>query len=78
MIEAAGAELCYLPPYSRDFNALGLDPRVENAFARHKALLRTAAGPSVDCLWVAIARIVDLFTPTECRACFAHAGYDAA
>jgi transposase len=34
MIEAAGAKLLYLPPYSPDFNP------IENAFAKLKALLR--------------------------------------
>jgi transposase len=36
-IEAAGATLLYLPPYSPDFNP------IENAFAKLKALLRKAA-----------------------------------
>ncbi len=36
-IEAAGASLRYLPPYSPDFNP------IEMAFARLKALLRAAA-----------------------------------
>ena len=36
-IEAAGARLLYLPPYSPDFNP------IENAFAKLKALLRKAA-----------------------------------
>lgn len=71
MIEAAGAELRYLPPYSPDFNP------IENAFARLKALLRKAAERTIDRLWAAIGRIVDLFTPAECRNYFAHAGYDA-
>ena len=42
MIEAAGAELRYLPPYSPDFNP------IENAFARLKPLLRKAAERSVE------------------------------
>jgi transposase len=71
MIEGAGAELRYLPPYSPDFNP------IENAFARLKALLRKAAERTVDRLWAAIGRIVDLFTPAECRNYFANAGYDA-
>jgi len=36
LIEAAGARLLYLPPYSPDFNP------IENAFAKLKALLRKA------------------------------------
>jgi transposase len=71
MIEAAGASLLYLPPYSPDFNP------IENAFAKLKALLRKAAERTVDGLWHTIGCIVDLFTPDECRNYFAAAGYDA-
>ena len=44
-IEAAGAKLLYLPPYSPDFNP------IENAFSKLKALLRKAAERTVDALW---------------------------
>ena len=44
-IEAAGANLLYLPPYSPDFNP------IENAFAKLKALLRKAAERTVGALW---------------------------
>jgi len=71
MIEAAGAGLLYLPPYSPDFNP------IENAFAKLKALLRKAAERTVDGLWDAIGRLIDLFTPQECRNYFQAAGYDA-
>jgi transposase len=70
-IEAVGASLLYLPPYSPDFNP------IENAFAKLKALLRKAAERTVGGLWAAIGRLVDLFTPAECRNYFAAAGYDA-
>jgi len=71
MIEAAGAGLLYLPPYSPDFNP------IENAFAKLKALLRKAAERTVGGLWDAIGRLIDAFTPTECRNYFQAAGYDA-
>ena len=71
MIEAAGARLLYLPPYSPDFNP------IENAFAKLKALLRKAAERTVAGLWDAIGRLVDAFTPDECANYFAAAGYDA-
>ena len=71
MIEAAGAELLYLPPYSPDFNP------IENAFAKLKAMLRKAAQRTVDGLWSEIGKLVDRFTPRECRNYFAAAGYDA-
>jgi transposase len=69
-IEAAGARLLYLPPYSPDFNP------IENAFAKLKAALRKAAARTVDALWDTIGRIVASFTPTECNNYFAAAGYD--
>jgi hypothetical protein len=50
---------------------------IENAFAELKALLRKAAERTVDGLWTAIGRLVDLFTPAESRNYFAAAGYDA-
>ena len=71
LIEAAGASLLYLPPYSPDFNP------IENAFAKLKALLRKAAKRTVAALWDAIGRLVEAYTPQECRNYFAHAGYDA-
>jgi transposase len=52
-IEAVGASLLYLPPYSPDFNP------IENAFAKLKALLRKAAERTVDGLWTAIGRLLD-------------------
>jgi len=69
-IEAAGARLLYLPPYSPDFNP------IENAFAKLKALLRKAAERSVEGLWNAIGHLIDAFTPRECANYFAAAGYD--
>ena len=71
MIEAAGASLLYLPPYSPDFNP------IENAFAKLKALLRKTAARTVPSLWNAIGRLIETFTPTECANYFAAAGYDA-
>lgn len=70
MIEAAGADLLFLPPYSPDFNP------IENAFSKLKAHLRKAAERTVEGLWAAIGRIADLFTPQECANFFEAAGYD--
>ena len=71
LIEAAGAELRYLPPYSPDFNP------IENAFAKLEALLRKAAERTIGGLWDTIGRIIDLFPPAECANYFSAAGYDA-
>jgi transposase len=70
-IEAVGASLLYLPPYSPDFNP------IEMAFAKMKALLRKAAKRTIDALWTDIGEIVALFKPAECANYFVAAGYDA-
>ena len=70
-IEAAGAKLLYLPPYSPDFNP------IEMAFAKLKALLRAAAARTIPDLWDALKNALDAFTPNECQNYFAAAGYDA-
>lgn len=69
-IEAAGARLLYLPPYSPDFNP------IENAFSKLKALLRKAAERSVDGLWAKVGELLVEFTPKECANFFAAAGYE--
>jgi transposase len=69
-IEAVGAMLLYLPPYSPDFNP------IENAFSKLKALLRKAAERTVDALWDTIGTLIQVFTATECANFFAAAGYD--
>jgi transposase len=69
-IEAAGATLLYLPPYSPDFNP------IEMAFAKLKALLRGVAARTIPALWQAIAAALDRFTPSECRNYFIAAGYE--
>jgi transposase len=69
-IEAAGASLLYLPPYSPDFNP------IENAFAKLKALLRAKAERTIKALSDAVGAVVDLFTPAECANYFKAAGYE--
>ena len=70
-IEAVGAHLRYLPAYSPDFNP------IEQAFAKLKALLRSAAARSIPDLWAAIRDAFTRFKPDECRNYLAAAGYDA-
>ncbi len=69
-IEAAGARLMFLPPYSPDFNP------IEKAFARLKAMLRRAGERTVSGLWSLIGRLIDLFQPQECANYFSSCGYD--
>lgn len=70
-VEAAGARLLYLPPYSPDLNP------IEMAFAKLKAMLRSAAKRTVADLWDAIRNAFTAFKPDECRRYIAAAGYDA-
>ena len=69
-IEAVGAELRLLPPYSPDFNP------IEMAFSKLKAFLKKTAARTVDDLWHAIAQGIETFTPDDCENYFAAAGYD--
>jgi transposase len=70
LIEAAGASLLFLPPYSPDFNP------IENAFAKLKALLRRAAERTMAGLWAALGRFLGAFTLQECANYFTAAGYE--
>ena len=68
-IEAAGASLLFIPPYSPDLNP------IELAFAKLKALLRARAIRTVDALWKALGGLVGCFTPEECANYLRHNGY---
>ena len=68
-IEAVGATLRYLPPYSPDLNP------IELAFAKLKGLLRKAGARTKPALDAAIAKAIDAFTPCECSNYFRHDGY---
>ncbi len=68
-IEAAGAELRYLPPYSPDLNP------IEQLFAKLKACLRKIAARSVEALWTAIGQTVSAFKPGECANYLRRSGY---
>lgn len=70
-IEAAGATLLYLPPYSPDLNP------IERFFAKLKALLRKAAKRTVEALWTHIGELLGTVSPEECRNYFRAAGYVA-
>lgn len=68
-IEAAGATVLYLPPYSPDLNP------IELAFSKLKQLLRSARHRTVDPLWRDTQRILDGITPTDAIHFFQHCGY---
>jgi transposase len=70
-IEAAGAELRYLPPYSPDFNP------IENLWSKVKGKLRSLAARSIDTLHDAIGAALSTVTPGDCAGFFRHCGYPA-
>ncbi len=69
-IEAVGAKLRFLPPYSPDLNP------IEMAFSKLKAFLRKAAARTVDNLWNEIAKAIETYTPLECANFFSACGYE--
>jgi transposase len=69
-IEAAGATLMFLPPYSPDLNP------IELMFSKLKTLLRKAAERTVEALWDRIGELLEYFTPHECANFLRHAGYN--
>ena len=70
-IEATGATLRFLPPYSPDLNP------IEQMFAKLKALLRKAAKRTVESLWTEIGALLSQFSPTECQNYLTASGYHA-
>lgn len=68
-IEAVGAEVRYLPPYSPDLNP------IELAFAKFKKLLRDGAARAGEELWHLCGQLLDVFPESECRSYFRHCGY---
>jgi len=68
-IEACGAMLLYLPPYSPDLNP------IEQFFSKLKAVLRKAAARSIESLWTVIGSCLAEFSPRECAAYLTGAGY---
>jgi transposase len=68
-IEAAGAILLYLPPYSPDLNP------IEQFFAKLKAILRKAAARTIDTLHAAVAAALSACNATEFANYLANDGY---
>lgn len=68
-VEAVGARVLYLPPYSPDLNP------IEQVFAKLKALLRKFEERTMDALWHRLGALVDQFPRRECRNYFRHCGY---
>ena len=63
-IEAAGAQLLYLPPYSPDLNP------IEKAWSKLKLLLRSTKARSKEALELAITELLPLLTQDNANAWF--------
>lgn len=68
-IEATGARLLYLPPYSPDFNP------IENLWSKVKQILRHLAPRNAKALLQAAATAFDSISITDCQGFFSHAQY---
>ena len=68
-IEAAGARLLYLPPYSPDLNP------IEPAWSKLKQLLRAAKARTSEALETAVAKALSAISPANAVAWFSHCGY---
>lgn len=68
-IDAVGATVLYLPPYSPDLNP------IEKFFSKLKTLLRKAAKRATEALWKEIGDLLNTVTPSECSNYFDSSGY---
>ena len=71
-IEAAGAEVWYLPPYSPDFNP------IEKMWSKIKAFLRKVKARTKDALMDAIAASLRTIAPDDALNWFVSCGYTQA
>src|SRR5512139_1774019 len=69
LIEARGARLEFLPPYSPDFNP------IELCWSKVKAALRAAKARTLDALVEAVAKALRSISFTDIQNWFAHCGY---
>jgi transposase len=69
IMQIYGARLCYLPPYSPDFNP------IELAFSKLKTGLRTAKARTRDLLEEAIRTAAEWITEQDAKNWFGHCGY---
>ena len=70
LIEATGARLLYLPPYSPDFNP------IEKCWAQLKQHLRAVKARSVSVLEQAVSTALRVLTADQAKAYFRHCGYN--
>lgn len=68
-VEARGARLVFLPPYSPDYNP------IERCWSKIKTALRAARARTREALEAAIKQAVATITESDARAWFKHCGY---
>lgn len=68
-VEASGARVVFLPPYSPDFNP------IERCWSKIKTYLRAAKARTRETLEAAIKRALSTVTESDARAWFTHCGY---
>ncbi len=71
LIEATGADLLFLPPYSPDMNP------IEEAFSKIKGIVRKAGARTRGALDEAVGEALSTVTPQDAAGWFAHCGYRA-
>ena len=69
LIEAEGARLLFLPPYSPDFSP------IEFAWRKVKAALREAGARTSEALWEAVETAMQTVTAQDASKFYAHCGY---
>jgi transposase len=69
MIEAAGAQLRFLPPYSPDFNP------IEKMWSKVKEFLRAAEARGTEQLYQAVGKALEEVTPQDAQGWFTSCGY---
>lgn len=70
LIESAGAEAVFLPPYSPDLNP------IEMMWSKVKNFLRSTEARNKDTLFEAIGKALSTITATDAINWFAHCGYN--
>ena len=69
LVQTAGAQLMYLPPYSPDLNP------IEMAFSKIKQKLRSLRLRTIDELWSGMHAVLATIRPSDAAGYFQHCGY---
>jgi len=69
LVEGAGAEVLFLPPYSPDFSP------IEEAFSKVKGILRRIGARTREALLEATSEALDAVSRTDAAGWFGHCGY---